>query len=69
LKLRDLQRHLHAHGATIARDRGNHTIWTLDAHTRPGSPASRDLPRDRDRDLQAAQHPQAAEPTLIALMR
>jgi len=41
LKLRDLQRHLRTHGATIARDRGNHTIWRLDTRTAP-------VPRHRE---------------------
>ncbi len=41
MKLRDLQRHLRAHGATIVRDRGNHTIWALDTNTAP-------VPRHRE---------------------
>lgn len=66
MKLRDLQRHLRTHGATIARDRGNHTIWRLDTRTAP-VPRHREIaPRHRGRDLQAAQHSQATQSTLIA---
>jgi len=35
VKLRDLERHLRAHGAQVARDRGNHTVWRRDGHTAP----------------------------------
>lgn len=41
MKLRDLERHLRAHGAAVARDRGNHTVWTRDAKTAP-------VPRHRE---------------------
>ena len=41
MKLRDLERHLRAHGAAVARDRGNHTVWRHDNNTAP-------VPRHRE---------------------
>jgi len=66
LKLRDLQRHLRAHGATIARDRGNHTIWTLSSHTAP-VPRHREIaPAIAIAICKQLGIPQATQPALIA---
>ncbi len=43
MKLRDLERHLRTHGATVVREGANHTIWASAAHERRAP-----VPRHRD---------------------
>lgn len=51
-KLRDLERHLRAHGCEIRREGGRHTIWENPANgSRTSVPRHRELPRTTARAI------------------